>query len=68
MPVAAVAYGHAWEYNYERRLYEGKKQPVMPSPEPKSGVNWDEDVGGMNEDENYAKYVIKQTKSRNPFS
>ncbi|HXY10928.1 MAG TPA: 4Fe-4S dicluster domain-containing protein [Terriglobales bacterium] len=50
-------YGHAWEYNYEQRLYEGKKQPVMPSPEPKSGVNWDEDVGGWNEDENYYFYL-----------
>jgi hypothetical protein len=25
----------------------------MPSPEPKSGFSWDEEVGGMNEDENY---------------
>ena len=50
-------YGHAWEYNYEQRLYEGKKQPVMPSPEPKSGVNWDEDVGGWNEGENYYFYL-----------
>ena len=50
-------YGHAWEYNYEQRLYEGKKHPVMPSPEPKSGCNWDEDVGGMNEDENYFFYL-----------
>lgn len=46
-----------WEYNYEERLYEGKKQPVMPSPEPKSGVNWDEDVGSLNGDENYFFYL-----------
>ena len=50
-------YGHAWEYNYEQRLYEGKKQPVMPSPEPHSGVNWDEDVGSLNADENYFFYL-----------
>jgi nitrate reductase beta subunit len=50
-------YGHAWEYNYEQRLYEGKKHPVMPSPEPQSGCNWDEDVGGMDADENYFFYL-----------
>ncbi len=43
-------YGHPWEYDYEQRLFEGKRKPVMPSPEPKSGVNWDEDVGSMNGD------------------
>ena len=50
-------YGHAWEFNYEQRLYEGKKKPVMPSPAPTSGVNWDEDVGGMNGEENYYFYL-----------
>ncbi|HVP42502.1 MAG TPA: 4Fe-4S dicluster domain-containing protein [Terriglobales bacterium] len=50
-------YGHAWEFDYEQRLYEGKKKPVMPSPAPQSGVNWDEDVGGMNGDENYFFYL-----------
>ena len=50
-------YGHAWEFNYEQRLYEGKKKPVMPSPAPTSGVNWDEDVGGMNGGENYYFYL-----------
>jgi nitrate reductase / nitrite oxidoreductase, beta subunit len=50
-------YGHAWEFNYEQRLYEGKKKPVMPSPTPTSGVNWDEDVGGMNGEENYYFYL-----------
>ena len=50
-------YGHAWEFNYEQRLYEGKKKPVMPSPTPTSGANWDEDVGGMNGEENYFFYL-----------
>ena len=50
-------YGHAWEFNYEQRLYEGKGKPVMPSPAPQSGANWDEDVGGMNGDENYFFYL-----------
>jgi len=50
-------YGYPWEYNYEQRLYEGSCKPVMPSPEPTSGVNWDEDVGSMNGDENYFFYL-----------
>ena len=29
----------------------------MPSPEPKSGVNWDEDVGGLDADESYFFYL-----------
>ena len=50
-------YGYPWEYNYEQRLYEGSRKPVMPSPAPTSGVNWDEDVGSMNGDENYFFYL-----------
>lgn len=50
-------YGHPFEYNYEERLYQGGKKPVMPSPNPQSGVNWDEDVGSVNGDENYYFYV-----------
>ena len=45
-------YGHAWEYNYEQRLLKARSKPVMPSPDPDLRANWDEDVGGMNgEDE-----------------
>jgi len=50
-------YGHPWEYNYEQRLYEGKRKPVMPSPDPQSGVNWDEDVGALNGEDNYYFYL-----------
>lgn len=50
-------YGRPFEYNYEERLYQGGKKPVMPSPPPQSGVNWDEDVGSVNGDENYYFYV-----------
>ena len=50
-------YGSPFEYNYEQRLYQGSQKPVMPSPDPQSGPNWDEDVGGMNDDENYYFYV-----------
>jgi len=50
-------YGHAWEYNYEQRLFEGKQKPVMPTPDPQSGSNWDEDVGALNGEDNYYFYL-----------
>jgi dimethylsulfide dehydrogenase subunit beta/complex iron-sulfur molybdoenzyme family reductase subunit beta len=50
-------YGHPWEYNYEQRLYEGGRKPVMPTPDPQSGVNWDEDVGALNGEDNYYFYL-----------
>ena len=50
-------YGTPWEYNYEQRLFEGKRKPVMPTPDPQSGPNWDEDVGGVNGEENYYFYL-----------
>lgn len=50
-------YGHPFEYDYEQRLFNGGKRPVMPSPDPQSGPNWDEDVGALNEGENYYFYL-----------
>jgi len=50
-------YGRPFEYDYEQRLFEGGKKPVMPTPDPVSGPNWDEDVGGMNGDENFYFYL-----------
>ena len=50
-------YGAPWEYDYSQRLYEGKGKPVMPSPDPVSGPNWDEDVGALNGDENFYFYL-----------
>jgi DMSO reductase family type II enzyme iron-sulfur subunit len=50
-------YGRPFEYDYEQRLFEGKGKPVMPTPDPVSGPNWDEDVGGMNGDDNFYFYL-----------
>ncbi len=50
-------YGHSLEYDYEPRLYNGGKKPVMPSPDPQWGPNWDEDVGALNGGENYYFYL-----------
>jgi dimethylsulfide dehydrogenase subunit beta/complex iron-sulfur molybdoenzyme family reductase subunit beta len=50
-------YGAPWEFDYEQRLYEGKKKPVMASPDPISGPNWDEDVGALNGDDNFYFYL-----------
>src|SRR6516164_6107978 len=50
-------YGAPWEFDYEQRLYEGKKKPVMASPDPISGPNWDEDIGALNGDDNFYFYL-----------
>jgi nitrate reductase beta subunit len=50
-------YGRPFEYDYEQRLLQGGKKPVMPSPDPQWGPNWDEDVGGMNGEENFYFYL-----------
>jgi dimethylsulfide dehydrogenase subunit beta/complex iron-sulfur molybdoenzyme family reductase subunit beta len=50
-------YGAPWEFDYEQRLYEGKRKPVMASPDPVSGPNWDEDVGALNGDDNFYFYL-----------
>ncbi len=50
-------YGAPWEYDYEQRLYEGSGKPVMPSPDPQSGCNWDEDVGALNGNDNFYFYL-----------
>ncbi len=50
-------YGEPFEYDYEQRLYEGRGKPVMPTPNPTWGPNWDEDVGGTNGSENFYFYL-----------
>jgi nitrate reductase / nitrite oxidoreductase, beta subunit len=50
-------YGQPFEYDYAQRLLEGGKKPVMPSSNPTWGPNWDEDVGGMNGEENFYFYL-----------
>ncbi len=50
-------YGSPFEYNYEQRLYQGRGRPVMPSPDPQWGPNWDEDIGGVDGEENYYFYL-----------
>ncbi|MDO8588013.1 MAG: respiratory nitrate reductase subunit beta, partial [Armatimonadota bacterium] len=50
-------YGYAFEYNYEGRLFKGKKGPVMPHVDPKNAPNWDEDSGALDRGENYYFYV-----------
>ncbi len=50
-------YGYAFEYNYEDRLFKGKRQPVMPNVNPKNSPNWDEDSGANDKGENYYFYV-----------
>lgn len=50
-------YGSPWEYDYSHRLYEGKGKPVMPTPDPVSGPNWDEDVGALNGEDNFYFYL-----------
>lgn len=40
-------YGEACEYDYAQRLFGGSQKPVMPHKEPVYGMNWEEDVGGM---------------------
>lgn len=55
---AAADYGKAWEYNYESRLYEGGKKPVVPNEDgPKWGPNWDEDQGQLNGADNFYFYL-----------
>jgi nitrate reductase beta subunit len=50
-------YGAPWEFDYEQRLFEGNKKPVMASPDPISGPNWDEDVGALNGEDNFYFYL-----------
>ncbi|TVO63320.1 4Fe-4S dicluster domain-containing protein [Denitromonas ohlonensis] len=40
-----IDYGIPFEFDYNGRLFEGKKGRVRPSPTPRSGPNWDEDQG-----------------------
>jgi DMSO reductase family type II enzyme iron-sulfur subunit len=40
-----IDYGIPFEFDYEGRLFEGKKGRVRPSPTPRSAPNWDEDMG-----------------------
>src|SRR5512143_3055451 len=57
-PLPAVQdYGQPFEYEYEQRLFQGSKTPVMPTPNPTWGPNWDEDVGGTNDAENFYFYL-----------
>lgn len=50
-------YGHALEYDYETRLFQGGKQEVRPDRYPDYTPNWDEDVGAMDAGENYYFYL-----------
>lgn len=50
-------YGEAFEYDYEQRLFRGNNKPVMPHKPPTYGVNWEEDVGGMNAANPYYFYL-----------
>jgi DMSO reductase family type II enzyme iron-sulfur subunit len=54
----ATDYGKAWEYDYEQRLFQGGKAPVVPNdPKLEWGPNWDEDQGDLHGEDNYYFYV-----------
>jgi complex iron-sulfur molybdoenzyme family reductase subunit beta len=51
-------YGKAWEFNYEDRLFNGSKKPVVPNdPQLDWGPNWDEDQGDLNGADNFYFYL-----------
>lgn len=50
-------YGEAFDYDYNQRLFQGKNKPVMPHKPPEYGVNWEEDVGGMDTTNPYFFYL-----------
>jgi DMSO reductase family type II enzyme iron-sulfur subunit len=50
-------YGHAWEFNYQEALYEGKVDRLKPSPQPTWGPNWDEDEGAGKYPDTYYFYL-----------
>lgn len=50
-------FGVPFEYDYEQRLFRGKKKPVMPHQSPTWGPNWDEDVGGADNTNPYYFYL-----------
>lgn len=50
-------YGEAFDYDYTQRLFQGKNKPVMPHKPPEYGVNWEEDVGGMDTANPYFFYL-----------
>jgi complex iron-sulfur molybdoenzyme family reductase subunit beta len=50
-------YGHAWNFNYEEALYEGKADRLKPSPQPSWGPNWEEDVGAGTYPDAYYFYL-----------
>ncbi len=55
---SAEDYGHAWEYNYEDRLFNGSQKPVMPSGKKQNwGPNWDEDQGQLNGGDSFYFYL-----------
>lgn len=54
---ALPEYGHALEYGYEGRLFQGAKQEVRPDKYPDYTPNWDEDVGAMDKGENHYFYL-----------
>jgi len=57
-PLPAKAdYGEAYDYDYAQRLFQGKNKPVMPHQPPTYGVNWEEDVGGMDTANPYFFYL-----------
>lgn len=50
-------YGETLEYDYGQRLFQGKGKPVMPHTDPSYTPNWDEDVGGWDQDNPYFFYL-----------
>jgi DMSO reductase family type II enzyme iron-sulfur subunit len=50
-------YGEPFEYDYQQRLFQGKKTPVMPQTDPTYAPNWDEDVGGFDTKNPYYFYL-----------
>jgi DMSO reductase family type II enzyme iron-sulfur subunit len=50
-------YGVPFEYDYSKRLFEGKGKPVMPHVDPSFAPNWEEDVGENDRGENFYFYL-----------
>lgn len=53
----AIEYGVPFNFDYQKRLFEGGKERVRPSPTAQSGPNWDEDQGAGEFPNNYYFYL-----------
>ncbi len=51
------SYGTPWQFDYQRRLFQGGDGPVTPQPRQGRGQNWDEDQGDGQYPNSYYFYL-----------